>query len=61
MAELNQFQRSKDRLTEILYFLMSKNDADEQTSSYIMIIENAIKTIDRKIQEFKLQRLEVGV
>ena len=61
MAELNQFQRSKDRLTEILYFLRDKNDADEQTNSYIMIIENAINTIDRKIQEFKLQRLEVGV
>jgi len=61
MAELNQFQRSKDRLTEILYFLRDKNGADEQTNSYIMIIENAIRTIDHKIQEFKLHRLEVGV
>ena len=60
MAELNKFERSKEKLTEILYYLMTKNNVDEQTGSYIMIIENSIKTLDHKIEEFRGQRSEVG-
>ncbi|HEY8780773.1 MAG TPA: hypothetical protein VIM16_04090 [Mucilaginibacter sp.] len=60
MAELNQFQRSRDRLNEILYNLMGKGTIDEETSSYRKVIEVSIKTLDRKIEEFRSQRLEVG-
>ena len=59
-AELNQFQRSRDRLNEILYNLMGKGTIDEETSSYRKVIEVSIKTLDRKIEEFRSQRLEVG-
>jgi hypothetical protein len=52
MADINQFLRSKDRLTEIYYYLMTKTNVDEQTGSYIMILENSIKTLERKIEEF---------
>jgi hypothetical protein len=62
MADLNKFQRSKDKLTEILYYLMTKNNVDEQTVSYIRIVEKSIKTLDHKIEEFRGgdQRLEIG-
>jgi hypothetical protein len=60
MAELNKFERSKEKLTEILYFLMTKNNVDEQTVSYIYILEKSIKTLDHKIEEFKSQRLVIG-
>ena len=53
MADLNKFQRSKDKLTEILYFLIDKNDVDEQTVSYICILEKSIKTLDNKMEEFR--------
>ncbi len=52
MADINQFLRSKDRLTEIYYYLMTKTNVDEQTGSYIMILENSIKTLEKKIEEF---------
>jgi hypothetical protein len=52
MADINQFLRSKDRLTEIYYYLMTKSNVDEQTGSYILILENSIKTLERKIEEF---------
>jgi hypothetical protein len=54
MADLNQFQRSKDRLNEILYYLTHKQDIDEQTVSYIKILEMSIKTLDIKIEQFKI-------
>ena len=60
MADLNQFLRSKDRLTEILFCLNFKNTPDEKTVSYIEIIQTSIKTIDLKIAEFQNQRIEVG-
>jgi hypothetical protein len=61
MAELNQFQRSKDRLTEILYNLMCKSTIDEETSSYMRVIEVSIQTLDHKIEEFRCQGLEAGI
>jgi hypothetical protein len=62
MAELNQFKRSKDRLNEILYYLTTKREVDEQTDSYIRIIQTSIKTLDIKIEEFldSGHKLEVG-
>jgi hypothetical protein len=62
MADLNQFRRSKDRLAEIHCYLMTKQNPDEQTHSYIRTIELSIKTLDQKIEElgFRDQRLVIG-
>ena len=62
MADLNQFQRSKDRLAEIHYFLLTKQNPDEQTHSYIKTIELSIKTLELKIEQlgFRNQRLVIG-
>jgi hypothetical protein len=61
MADLNQFQRSKERLVEIHCFLMAKQSPDEQTYSYIKTIEVSIKTLEQKIEQlgFRDQRLEI--
>jgi hypothetical protein len=60
MTELNQFQRSKDRLTEMLYCLM-KTTLDTQNDSYIRTIQMSIQTLDAKIEEFigRDKRLEI--
>jgi hypothetical protein len=62
MTELNQFQRSKDRLTEMLYCLM-KTTLDTQNDSYIRTIQMSIQTLDAKIEEFRCsvsdQRMEM--
>jgi hypothetical protein len=62
MTELNQFQRSKDRLTEMLYCLM-KTTLDTHNDSYIRTIQLSIQTLDAKIEEFRGslsdQRLEM--
>ena len=52
MTELNQFQRSKDRLTEMLYCLM-KTTLDTHNDSYIRTIQVSIQTLDAKIEEFR--------
>jgi hypothetical protein len=52
MTELNQFQRSKERLTEMLYCLM-KTTLDTQNDSYIRTIKMSIQTLDVKIEEFR--------
>lgn len=61
MTELNQFQRSKDRLTEMLYCLM-KTTLDTQNDSYIRTIQVSIQTLDAKIEEFigRDKRLEIS-
>jgi hypothetical protein len=61
MTELNQFQRSKDRLTEMLYYLM-KTTLDTQNDSYIRTIQMSIQTLDVKIEEFMCrdERLEIS-
>jgi len=56
MSDLNQFQRSKDRLTEILSQLTHKNVTDPHTVSYIKVIETSISQLERKMEEFKQGR-----
>jgi hypothetical protein len=56
MSDLNQFQRSKDRLAEILCQLTHKNVADPHTVSYIKVIETSISKLDKKMEEYKLGR-----
>jgi hypothetical protein len=55
-ADLIQFQRSRDRLVEILYHVKTKGTADEETMSYVKTLEVSIGKLDRKIGEFKLSR-----
>ncbi len=52
MADLNQFQRSKDRINEILHYLMHKS-GDPETAFYIQSLEKALKTIELKMEEYK--------
>ena len=59
-SELNQFQRSKDRLNEILYHFMTNKNEDDQTFSYLRVLEMSIKKLDNKIEEFNSWRLEIG-
>jgi hypothetical protein len=56
MADLNQFQRSKDRLLEVLYHLTREDVMDSQTMSYIKVLEASINTLDLKIEEFKARQ-----
>jgi hypothetical protein len=60
MAELNQFQRSKDRLNEILCYLMNKKVVDEQTDLYMKTIQTSIKTLEQRIEDYKRERPAVG-
>ena len=57
MADLNKFLRSKDRITEILTYLMSNTPENERTNSFINNLEKSIKIIDDKMEEFKSKEL----
>ena len=52
MADLNQFQRSMDRINEILHQLMHKK-GDPETASYIKSLEMALRTLEQKMEECK--------
>jgi hypothetical protein len=57
MADVNKFLRSKDRITEILNYLMSNTPENERTHSFINNLEKSIKIIDDKMEEFKTKEL----
>jgi hypothetical protein len=52
MADLNQFQRSMDRINEMLHHLMHKS-GDPETAFYIQSLEKALETLERKREEYK--------
>lgn len=52
MAELNKFQRSKERMVEILNYLMTGKN-DQQKNTYVLTLEQSIQIIDGKIEELK--------
>jgi len=52
MGDLNQFKRSKARIVEILTYLMHKTIKDEQTDLFIADLQESIKTLDLKMEEF---------
>jgi hypothetical protein len=60
MADINKFIRSKDRLEEIHNFLMNKMTKDEATMSIILNVEESIRVIDNKMEEFKRKGLISG-
>ena len=53
MADLNQFQRSMDRINEMLHYLMH-TPGDSETVFYIQSLEKALKTLELKKEEYKL-------
>jgi len=53
MADLNQFQRSMDRINEMLHHLMH-SPGDSETVFYIQSLEKALKTLELKMEEYKL-------
>ncbi|MDP9080051.1 MAG: hypothetical protein M3O71_21710 [Bacteroidota bacterium] len=53
MADLSKFQRSKERINEILNYLISTGDSDHANSQYVRTLEQSIRVIDEKMEEFK--------
>jgi hypothetical protein len=53
MADLNQFQRSMDRIKEMLHHLMHKS-GDPDTAFYIQSLEKSLKMLELKMEEYKL-------
>ena len=57
MADLNKYQRSKERIAEVLKYFASNRASDEQTYSFISDLEESIKIIDSKMEEFEKREL----
>lgn len=53
MADLNKFQRSKERMVEILNYLMMNGKNDHHNNTYVLTLEQSIEIIDGKIEELK--------
>ena len=53
MAELNQFQRSMDRINEMLRHLVPKS-GDPEIALYIKSLEMALRTLELKMEECRL-------
>jgi len=53
MADLNKFHRSKERMVEILNYLMMTGKNDHQNNTYVLTLEQSIQIIDGKIEELK--------
>jgi len=56
MGDLNQFQRSKERITEVLSNLMHKSIKDERTSMFIEDLQKSINKLENKMEEYKRQK-----
>lgn len=59
MADLNKFQRSKDRIAEVLNYLMSK-EIDLKTNLIINTLQKSIQIIDDKIDQFNVKILIIN-
>ncbi len=59
MADLNKFQRSKDRIAEVLNYLMSK-EIDSKTNLIINTLQKSIQIIDDKIDQFNVKILIIN-
>ncbi|MDO3644245.1 MAG: hypothetical protein ACTHMI_21695 [Mucilaginibacter sp.] len=53
MADLNKFQRSKERMVEILNYLTKTGKNDQQDDTYVLTLEQSIQIIDSKIEELR--------
>jgi hypothetical protein len=54
MADLNKFQRSKERITEILNYL-TMTDNDHQANPYFNKLKQSAQLIDAKIEQLSKQ------
>ena len=57
MADLNKFQRSKERITEVLNYLMMSGDEDHATNPFVSTLQQSIQIIDSKMEELKNQQM----
>ena len=57
MADLHKVIRSKDRIIEILNYLMSKTIEDEGTRQYISQLQRSIRLLDRKMEEYRRREM----
>jgi hypothetical protein len=53
MADINKIQRSKDKIVEILNYLVNAAHSDEETHAFINNLKLSIQIIDNKMDEFK--------
>jgi len=57
MADLNKFQRSKERITEILNHL-TMTGSDHQANPYFHKLKQSAQLIDTKIEQLNQQESE---
>ncbi|CAN5358041.1 hypothetical protein BH09BAC6_BH09BAC6_31590 [soil metagenome] len=57
MPELRKFQRSKERVAEVLNYLKNNKCLDERNNSSISALERSLELIDTKMQEFEKKNL----
>ena len=57
MADINKFQRSKDRIKEVINFLLNTSVKDEETKVFINNLQQSLQVIDHKMDEFKRKNL----
>ena len=57
MAELRKFQRSKEKVAEILDYLKSTRYQDERVNTSICVLEKSLELIDSKIEEYERKKL----
>lgn len=56
MPELRKFQRSKDKVAEVLNYLKNNRCEDERTTISISVLERSIELINNKIEEFEKKK-----
>jgi hypothetical protein len=59
MLELVKLQRSRDRISERLAYLMSESSEDEKADESIIALRKSMEVIDGRIAELKRERSEV--
>jgi len=53
MADINKFHRSKDRIKEVINYLLQKTSRDEDTDLHISNLQASLQVIDDKMNEFE--------
>ena len=57
MADINKFQRSKDKIKEVINYLLNNSGRDEETKVFIDNLQHSLQVIDHKMDEFKKKNL----
>ena len=57
MADINKFYRSKERIAEVLNYLLCTATPNERTNIFINELQKSIKIIDCKIEAFEKKEL----